>query len=183
MSLPHVESIRLKIAPERPKTTDSIRTGPQSNLVDQKQRIPEVRSAWATQDETFSIKERFSPLRTGTVKERADKKSKKLSKTTNKTSTSVYDRLATSPFHPKKKHPSQSDRPRVLPGEKLEHDDETMWSAQGGRTLIAELPMSNGIPLSLRHVVDTFVRMVLPWQVSPLVSLCLVVSLVSYVGD
>lgn len=141
VSLPHVESIRLKTAPDRPSTTESVFARHMA------QRPPEVRAAWMGVENSSK-----SPI---------PKKKK-----TSAAKVAVFERLSTSTFKPKA--PKPKDRPRILPGEEaLEglDEDATIWSAQGGRTLVSELPLATAIPVSLRHVVDSFVRRVLPWQV------------------
>jgi hypothetical protein len=145
VSLPHVESIRLKTAPDRPGTADSVFAKQMA------QRPPEVRAAWMGTD---------LPTKSPAPK-------KKKSSASPAAKVAIFDRLSSSPFKPKT--PKPKDRPRVLPGEEGMQegfdDSATMWSVQGGRTLISELPMVTAIPVSLRHVVDSFVRRILPWQV------------------
>jgi hypothetical protein len=44
---------------------------------------------------------------------------------------------------------------------------ESDWNTHGGKELLKSLPIHTSIPICLHQIIDTFVRRILPWQVSP----------------
>lgn len=68
----------------------------------------------------------------------------------------------------KKKSPLKDKKnksPTLHPSERDTQGDDD-WSELGGTELLSELPIQTSIPLCLHHIIDTFIRRVLPWQVT-----------------
>jgi hypothetical protein len=73
-----------------------------------------------------------------------------------------------SPPKKMKKSPSQKEKKSKSTSSQLSQQEThggDDWSELGGPELLSDLPIQTSIPLCLHHIVDAFIRKVLPWQV------------------
>jgi hypothetical protein len=170
VNLPSANSLKVKLVGDRPKTAESVAHDTSSF---------HVREAWSSPQPSLSHHLRGSKqsssstnLTNGKLKSKQSSQRVNMNRPPSLRDPTSYTKTRQTKLSTPKSDKSITNDKQYEIGEntmdKAIEDDETAWSAQGGRALMGELPVATSIPVCLNHIIDTFIRRVLPWQVSTL---------------